>query len=764
MRKSPRLCVFISSRMAELQYERKLVRSALDELNVDAWIFEKDAGARPESTKETFLTELGKADLYIGIFWKGFGIYTIEEYEHAVKLGKDILIYEKRLEIENDRDPDLEAFLNRARNVETGHTIQWFNTPEELVQYIKSDINARLVETYRKKTSRHPKANFVLSLAEEKERNSQLNLLHRVQSSWIDGVLKQSLHSEAQIILGKQQWNAADKNPWRQIIELPDQSQVPVEQSNIDTFDQSGRSLLILGEPGSGKTMTLLDLAQELIKQAESDPSKAIPVVLNLSSWLSKRESIFDWLVEELNSKYQIPEKAGKKWLNEFSIIPLLDGLDEVKAENRSDCVTAINTYISKNMLPGIIVTSRLDEYKSLSERLQLSRTIRLQPLTSEQVDEYISRSGKKLDGLRQVLKSDRSLKSLTATPLMLDVMSIAYNDVTAESLSDVNLNTPQVWRKHIFDAYVDKMFKRKGQREQPYSQEKMMKWLAWFANGMQRQNLAIFFVHQLNPDWFKSKEEKQKFSVIHALLSFFFGLTIRPIFTGPISLIFLFFLGPKIQDPLNQTSDVNDLVLHWSRKETFASISRSFLKPLLLGILFILLFLFLYNKGHPVQPLTFGLFLAAYIVLNAMFAALFKGLKKEPLKTELVQQMNNIIMRNFLMLAVGGFICGIIIGLVLSGLIGSLIPEYSLLLIVGFAFFCGVFTVFALLMWYSGPFALQNIAMLSSIYFIGRGPFNYFVFLEYATQLLFLRKVGIGYIFIHRLLLEYFAGTEKKS
>jgi len=42
--------------------------------------------------------------------------------------------------------------------------------------------------------------------------------------------------------------------------------------------------------------------------------------------------------------------------------------------------------------------------------------------------------------------------------------------------------------------------------------------------------------------------------------------------------------------------------------------------------------------------------------------------------------------------------------------------------------------------------------------------PFNYIRFLDYATSRLFLRKVGGGYIFIHRMLLEYFAALHQTS
>ena len=43
-----RLRIFISSRMQELAPERVAIRDALDQLNLDGWIFEMDAGARPQ--------------------------------------------------------------------------------------------------------------------------------------------------------------------------------------------------------------------------------------------------------------------------------------------------------------------------------------------------------------------------------------------------------------------------------------------------------------------------------------------------------------------------------------------------------------------------------------------------------------------------------------------------------------------------------------------------------------------------------------------
>jgi hypothetical protein len=46
-------------------------------------------------------------------------------------------------------------------------------------------------------------------------------------------------------------------------------------------------------------------------------------------------------------------------------------------------------------------------------------------------------------------------------------------------------------------------------------------------------------------------------------------------------------------------------------------------------------------------------------------------------------------------------------------------------------------------------------------LWWYGYIPWNYARFLDYATERIFLQKVG-GYIFIHRLLLEHFAQMGK--
>src|SRR6266487_3095564 len=152
------LSLFISSKMTELADERRAVQTALSEYDMHGWRWEKDAGARPEPIDSTYLTEVEACDLYIGLFWLGYGRYTIEEYEHARKHHKDCLIYEKQIDTDK-RDPRLQAFLDNIQEVKNpeGLTVARFETPVQLAEQVKKDV-FRLLTTRYRDTRKQPPA------------------------------------------------------------------------------------------------------------------------------------------------------------------------------------------------------------------------------------------------------------------------------------------------------------------------------------------------------------------------------------------------------------------------------------------------------------------------------------------------------------------------------------------------------------------------------------------------------------------------------
>lgn len=208
------------------------------------------------------------------------------------------------------------------------------------------------------------------------ERRELAILRGRVNQIWIDGYLKTSIHDMTLLELGKTIMGNAVANPWAQVIALPDQTSymLPPGTNIQDVFHQRGNSLPTLGDPGSGKTTTLLDLTRSLIIEAEADSEKAVPVVFNLFTWSNKRPPISIWLAEELRLRYQIPRQREDQWLKKGRLILLLDGLDEVVVEARAACIEAIKRY--QNLLPGLAVCSRLEEYTALPVKVNLNAAI----------------------------------------------------------------------------------------------------------------------------------------------------------------------------------------------------------------------------------------------------------------------------------------------------------------------------------------------------------------------------------------------------
>jgi hypothetical protein len=122
-------------------------------------------------------------------------------------------------------------------------------------------------------------------------------------------------------------------------VESGPQLETATDQPIADLFEQtaSGR-LLILGDPGTGKTNLLLELAGSLIHKAEADPTRSLPVVFSLPRWtLGKRvRKLEEWLADDLNSEYGVSPATASGLVSNDRLTPLLDGLDEV-AEHQRD-------------------------------------------------------------------------------------------------------------------------------------------------------------------------------------------------------------------------------------------------------------------------------------------------------------------------------------------------------------------------------------------------------------------------------------------
>lgn len=342
------------------------------------------------------------------------------------------------------------------------------------------------------------------------DRRNLANLLGHVKRTWITDVLERAV-PDTPLAPGMREEPGAVEHPWERVLERPAEPGrvLPPDVSIGRVFDDVGRLLLILGEPGSGKTTTLLTLARECVRRAEANPAAPVPVVLSLSTWAAGDRPVYEWIVDELGARYYAGRGVARAWLDGNRLLLLLDGLDEVPRARRAACVEAIRDFVREHGVPGLAVCCRASEYRALPVRLKLGGAVLLQPLSREQVDAYVAAAGPELTGLRAALAQSAELRALAESPLMLSVMAVAFRDAAPAALAFADGTPPGALRDRIFALYVDRMFQRRGRGERRPPRAHAEGWLGWLATRMVQQGQTLFSVELLQPAWLASARQR---------------------------------------------------------------------------------------------------------------------------------------------------------------------------------------------------------------------------------------------------------------
>jgi predicted NACHT family NTPase len=347
--------------------------------------------------------------------------------------------------------------------------------------------------------------------------------------------LESSLHNRVYIIPSQDKNPNQVEHPWSIDVKAGSKPKVRLPQNThiITVFDQEGVDgrLLILGQPGAGKTTMLLELAKKLVEQAENDLNEPIPILLSLSSWQNDQQSITDWIVAELNSGkyyYKVRKDITKQWLEHGEIIPLFDGLDELAAPRQEQCVKKLNEFLQPgNWIYPLVVCSRIEEYQVYSTKLALNTSLELQPFSDEQIQEYLRHTGN--EQLGNSIKDDRELRQLAQTPFLLNVIVLTYQKLSLDMWQEFESSAQRL--NYLFAAYVEVMLGRKYEGKRP-SDETTKHWLSWLAGKLIEQNQTEFFIEKMQPSWLEDRRHEQIYRLSVRLsvglsVGLFFGLSV---------------------------------------------------------------------------------------------------------------------------------------------------------------------------------------------------------------------------------------------
>ncbi|MBA2288268.1 MAG: TIR domain-containing protein [Ktedonobacteraceae bacterium] len=589
----------------------------------------------------------------------------------------------------------------------------------------------------------------------KQESLSRQRFIKHVGDIWITGMLERSLQNAALIELGLHIQPDAVANPWRLVMQETQQMSyaLPAGTSITQVYDDTGGNLLILGEPGAGKTTLLLELARDLLNRAEHDAHYPMPTIFHLSSWAEKRQSLAAWLVEELYNSYQVPRELGSSWIMNDRVLVLLDGLDEVVSAYRSECMEAINKYRRDHYLASIVVCSRRAEYLSQEIRLFLRTAVTVQPLTASKIDEYLSVAGEQLEAVRVALNDDEGLREMAAMPLMLNILTLTYQGKTLDDL--IAIKSPENRRQEVFKQYVDSMLTRRGITER-YTLEQTKSWLVNLARLMKQRGQMVFYIERMQSKWLPSHQLRWLYRLSNILILTLFCILLG----GLVGYIGFGLIGGWIGALISGvTGVITGLLLidaHFSENITWSWIAVRQKIPIMLvliptvglagGLEIILGDMTI--DGLGVGPLSILLGVLIGVLLSMLFGVLVGGLSANMLDAQLITKPNEGIRRS------ARYSMLIILFTVFFGILFIIQGDRLSIVLLGGA---GLLSVLN----FGGLVCIQHFLLRTLFWCADILPWNLPRFLDYAHDRILLRKVGGGYTFVHRLLLDYFASLD---
>jgi HEAT repeat protein len=258
-------------------------------------------------------------------------------------------------------------------------------------------------------------------------------------------------------------------------------------------FNTLKRRVLLLGEPGAGKTTTLMLFADRLISQRLGNTEMPLPIYIPLSSWKGETPLI-DWIQSIAN----LPP-AARNDITRGNVVLLLDGFDELRddpdpilvvkseaeveedwyfndtgevmrvASQTQDDSKTTEKGIQEKFLEAfrelsgipILITCRERDYhyfkQKVGSKLSLEAAVVIESLSDTQLEIYLE----EYPALWDALSKDKDLRDVVRTPLMLRLFTDAYSEIPDEArtvVKDISTSPTEI-KEQIIQAFVERRY-----------------------------------------------------------------------------------------------------------------------------------------------------------------------------------------------------------------------------------------------------------------------------------------------------------------
>lgn len=515
--------VFISS-ANELAEERAIACEVIEELNrashaldhgyrFASLIYERDAVSdvgRPQDVIDRNMARVEDVDLFVCILWRRLGEGTTEELDRALasyaKQGRPRLIFMRSKRGFPLEQPSIEL-QTLLTKLEGESLLSIYNDAAEFRRGLRENLDGVT------------RAHLVPLLQAEWGDNHDSRILDLVSEVW--------LSNGSEMISGR-----GDFPLYASDLASPDAGPMALSPETLHhTYARKLKQLVILGEPGAGKSHALLKLLECLIIEARSAMRRSqdysLPIVVNAASWMENRATIQAWLADEMRVFYNLPPKSIallKSMLDDGKLTVLIDGLDEIEPERTGATATprrdrwvqqfvlALNDLLRDGSM-NVVVVCRTELYFALEQKLNIDgEPICIEPLSQQTIDKFVDHP--ELTALRAAMREIPALANLAKSPFLLSVMGIAYANVSLEVFK--TLRTGAAPEEQLFKQYIQRQFghsrpppARGSARAAPtFGRTDSQRWLGWLATKLKtseaQRNMrgSMLLIERMAPSW----------------------------------------------------------------------------------------------------------------------------------------------------------------------------------------------------------------------------------------------------------------------